>query len=938
MSITIDESLYSRQLYAIGKDTMQSLITSKVLIIGLDPLGVEICKNLILSGVGMITILDDKLITDKDYGNYYISSEDIGKIKSDVVGKRLSELNTNCIINKYSGNITKKLLKNFNLVIFIDFKFTDEYFKYNKFCRNNSIKTIFAKSIGFYGFIFCDFGEFITNDPNGEKIKSGIIIDYKNKICTTAKPHDLEANNKIKVKEQIYLIKKIINQSEFELNLDSQSESDSQNIIGEYTEIKSELKLSYKSLKQSIHEPEFVYVDFSDFDKPSKLHNINCAILSDNPSNIDNLDKTDKFTQKILRASHGQLVPLNSVIGGLVSHNVICGLSNKYTPIKQWLYYDCADICEPENSTNWKSSEIYQNQISVIGSELQEKISKTKLFIVGSGAIGCEHLKNFSMMGIGQQTITDMDVIERSNLSRQFLFRNSDIGKYKAEVASAKAKKMNPNVKIEYKLNRVGNDTEHIFNNDFYESIDIIVNALDNVNARIYMDNQAIMHHKPLLESGTLGLKGNVQVILPHLTESYGSTQDKGEDQIPVCTLKNFPYEISHCIQWAREQFESIFVIPFQTYNKLKNDKSQERLKEKLDKMLINEVYETYQNISQIKSNQFDMFIDFYNQHYRQKIYDLINQYPENHVTEEGEKFWSGTRRFPKVIDFDINNNICKNLLESYSQIMKSVGYDIPAFDFNKINRDLVTSNQKAALNQEEDKKMQEDNMNKLDYAEIKKNIIDFIETTDFKFKEIEFEKDDDTNGHIRFVTSCSNLRASNYSITPRSEFETKEIAGKIIPALATTTSIISGLVAIELYKLINKLNTKDYKIENFKNTFLGLGVCFMGSSEPVACKSKKVGNLDINLWTKISYTNMTIDEFIKKLQREYSVKVDQIMYNDKTLYSCFMNITKRNEILNKKIKEIVIPNNSINSEKVNLTISISDKDDNDEIIIVEII
>ena len=52
----IDESLYSRQLYAIGKDTMQSLVNSRVLIVGLDPLSVEICKNIILMGVGMVTL------------------------------------------------------------------------------------------------------------------------------------------------------------------------------------------------------------------------------------------------------------------------------------------------------------------------------------------------------------------------------------------------------------------------------------------------------------------------------------------------------------------------------------------------------------------------------------------------------------------------------------------------------------------------------------------------------------------------------------------------------------------------------------------------------------------------------------------------------------------------------------------------------------------
>jgi ubiquitin-activating enzyme E1 len=918
----IDESLYSRQLYAIGKDTMQSLINSKVLIVGLDPLGVEICKNLILCGLGNITIMDDKLITEKDYNNYYISKEDIGKSKSDVVGKRLSELNTNCIINKYSGKITKSLLLNFNLIVFIEFKFSDEYFRYNKFCRENNIKTIFTNSRGFYGFIFCDFGNYITNDPDGEKIKSGLIVNCVDNLCMTDKPHDFQVGTKFKMQfnkddDEIYNIVKIKNTLEF--IIDKQLKN-----IGEYVEIKNTLEIKFKSLKQSLYEPEFVITDFSDFDKPSKLHKINCQILSDK---LNELDLTDSFTKKIYDAYDGQLVPMNSVIGGLVAHNVISGLSNKYIPVNQWLYYDCAEICDSVNS-DYKYDEIYQNQVKVIGSELQEKLNNTKLFIVGSGAIGCEHLKNFSMMGIGCQTITDMDTIERSNLSRQFLFRNKDIGKFKAEVAVSKAKRMNPNIKIDYKLNRVGTDTEHIFDKNFYENIDIVVNALDNVNARIYMDNQCITYCKPLLESGTLGLKGNVQVIIPHLTESYSSTTDKSEDQIPVCTLKNFPYEISHCIQWAREQFESLFVIPFQTYNKLKSYNKDNKLEEKINKMLINELYEMKQNLFLIKENVKDMFKDFYNTNYRQKIYDLITQFPEDHVTESGERFWSKVRKYPSVIDFNMDNNICKNLFESYSQIMKNIYTKNIEIDSTNINTDLIKTDNKTALNTEEDKKLKEDELNNLDIEKIKNEIINFIKQTEYKFNEIEFEKDDDNNGHIKFITACSNLRAENYTIKPVSEFETKGIAGKIIPALATTTSIVSGLVAIELYKLIN---SKKYNIEKFKNTFVGLGVCFIGASEPIACKNKKVGDLDINIWTNITYNDMLLDEFIKKIHKEHRVKIEQIMYNDKSIYSCFMNTNKRNEVLTKKISELT------NTNYPTLTVSISDKDDNDDIIIIKI-
>lgn len=119
---------------------------------------------------------------------------------------------------------------------------------------------------------------------------------------------------------------------------------------------------------------------------------------------------------------------------------------------------------------------------------------------------------------------------------------------------------MNPSMHIEAKTDKVCPETENIFDDQFFESLDMAVNALDNVAARRYMDSRCVNSLKPLLESGTLGTKGHVQVIVPFLTENYDSQQDPPEKDTPFCTIHSFPTSIDHCIQWARDIFEEYFV------------------------------------------------------------------------------------------------------------------------------------------------------------------------------------------------------------------------------------------------------------------------------------------------------------------------------------------------------------------------------------------
>lgn len=99
-----------------------------------------------------------------------------------------------------------------------------------------------------------------------------------------------------------------------------------------------------------------------------------------------------------------------------------------------------------------------------------------------------------------------------------------------------------------------------MFNDAFWERLDFIVNAVDNIKARLYVDARCVWYEKPLLESGTLGTKANSQMVIPHQTQCYGDSQDPPEEAIPMCTLRNFPSQIEHCIEWGRDLFNKLFV------------------------------------------------------------------------------------------------------------------------------------------------------------------------------------------------------------------------------------------------------------------------------------------------------------------------------------------------------------------------------------------
>jgi ubiquitin-like 1-activating enzyme E1 B len=141
---------------------------------------------------------------------------------------------------------------------------------------------------------------------------------------------------------------------------------------------------------------------------------------------------------------------------------------------------------------------------------IANQVSQARILMVGAGGIGCELLKNLVLTGFGEIHIVDLDTIDLSNLNRQFLFRHEHIKKSKALVAKEAAHAFNPSVKLEA---HHANIKDPQFNVRWFKGFTMVFNALDNLEARRHVNKMCLAADVPLIESGTTGFNGQVQVI-----------------------------------------------------------------------------------------------------------------------------------------------------------------------------------------------------------------------------------------------------------------------------------------------------------------------------------------------------------------------------------------------------------------------------------------
>lgn len=965
----IDEGLYSRQLYVLGHDAMRRMASSDILISGLGGLGIEIAKNIILAGVKSVTIHDEKVSQMNDLtSQFYLN--DLGKNRAESCLEQLAELNTYVPIYAFTGPLTEEEIKKYQVIVLTETTLKKQL-EISEITHSNDISLIIADTRGLFAQVFCDFGKnFTVVDVNGENPVSAMITSISSDseglvTCLDDTRHGLEDGDHVTFTEILGMTelnncepKKIKVLGPYTFSIDDTSNFNEYIRGGIVTQVKVPQTVSFKSLTESKMEPEFVMTDFAKFERPPQLHlafetldhfkekhdglcpkpwnnedaeefiSLSKQIASEQGLSIDIDEDLLKIFAKI---SSGIIAPMNAVIGGIVAQEVMKASSGKFNPIHQWLYMDSLE-CLPEDLSTMKEADVqpldcrYDGQIAVLGKEFQDKLGSLKYFLVGAGAIGCELLKNFAMMGVGTKnqggsiTVTDMDFIEKSNLNRQFLFRPADVQKPKSSTAAKAVNKMNPDINVIAHENRVCSETEKFYNDEFFENLDGVANALDNVDARIYMDRRCVYYRKPLLESGTLGTKGNTQVVVPYLTESYSSSQDPPEKSIPICTLKNFPNAIEHTLQWARDNFEGLFRHAAENARIYLIEPSFVERAMKLPGIQPLEVLESAKQ--GLVDNRPKIFMDcvtfgrcHWQEQYNDQIRQLLFNFPEDQLSSNGQPFWSGPKRCPQPLEFDVNNSLHLDYVVAAANLKAHV-YGIP------LNRDraaiaemiakvevpefIPKSGVKIAVTDSQMMQSQANGGSNVDQdrlTQLQNELPSRQELQGLTITPLEFEKDDDSNFHMDFIVAASNLRATNYKIPPADRHKSKLIAGKIIPAIATTTSVVAGLVCLELYKLTRNIN----KLEPFKNGFINLALPFFAFSEPISAPKQKFYEKEWTLWDRFEITGeMTLKEFIDYFKEKYNLEITMLSQGVCMLYSFFMPRAKCNERMGLPMSEVV--------------------------------
>lgn len=398
--------------------------------------------------------------------------------------------------------------------------------------------------------------------------------------------------------------------------------------------------------------------------------------------------------------------------------------------------------------------------------ELAEAVSSCRVLVVGAGGIGCELLKNLLLTGFTNLDVIDLDTIDVSNLNRQFLFQKKHVGRSKAQVAKESVLQFCPGASITAYHDSIMNAEYDV---EFFRKFTLVMNALDNRAARNHVNRMCLAADVPLIESGTAGYLGQVTVIKKGVTECYECQPKPTQKTFPGCTIRNTPSEPIHCIVWAKYLFNQLFG---------EEDADQEVSPDTADPEASWEPTEAAQRA--------------------------------NASNEDGDIKRVSTKQWAKSTGYDpvkLFNKLFKDdirYLLTMDKLWRKRKPPVPLdwANLQSSERDSTEQKNASSLVGLKDQQI----LDVAGYAQLfSQSVKTLRDQLSKKGDGAELVWDKDDPPAMDFVTSAANLRMYIFSMNMKSRFDVKSMAGNIIPAIATTNAVISGLIVLEGLKILSR-------------------------------------------------------------------------------------------------------------------------------------
>uniref|UniRef100_A0A8B9TW21 Ubiquitin-activating enzyme E1 C-terminal domain-containing protein n=1 Tax=Anas platyrhynchos TaxID=8839 RepID=A0A8B9TW21_ANAPL len=856
------------------------LRAAAVLVSGLRGAGAQVAAALVLAGTGRVVLRDPR--GDGSAGcarQFLLQESDVGQDHVQASQRRLAELNPDVEVTVSTEELSEDFLDAFQVVVLTESPL-EEQLRVGDICHAKGICFIVADAKGLAGQLFCDFGErFVVDDPaEGDPLYA--TVQHISQVGGSVPPPllpkegrghrfsdgDLVTFSGLEGMTELNGCKprtvRVLDT--FSLEIGDTRAFSPYRCGGQVLQVRLNQEHLHKSLRQALAMPEIPVRSPAELQRSRSLHTAFRALHAfreergrlPQPRDPADAERVLELARSLgALVSAGDLCPVASFIGALAAQEALKAITRKLLPLEQWFYFDClgellqvspAHTAPPSQQRGSR----YDGQIAVFGVNFQEELGRQKFFVVGAGAIGCELLKNFAMMGLaagpgGDITVTDMDMVADSNLHRQFLFRAADVS-------------VSSHSSHGWPRNHVGPGTEQLYGDDFFQQLDGVVSAVDTLEAR---ERRCKRSRTPLLDSGTGGGSGEtVLPMVPPLTKPLQTPTGSTDGTFPLCTLRYYPNAIEHTLQWARDEFEGLFQLPAESVNQSRHSGRAWRCRRECG------------GACRRGRRDWGDCVRWAWRHWQSRYHDAIAQllhtFPPTHESSPGVPFWSGDRRCPHPLTFDPSNDAHVAYIEAAARLWAQT-YKLPACSNRAATQDILRSMVLPSFVPQDGLRIPttEEGAVAMGLGEAAAVSWGMPWGMPWGMLTSPRSSPQDDDAHMDFIMAASNLRAENYGIPPA---DCKRIAGRIVPAIVTTTAAVAGLVCLEVYKLVWRCQV----LSCYRVSTLFLSECLLLRVEPEQPPTYWYRGKEWSCWDRLEVRavgadgqEMTVQELLDWLQ-----------------------------------------------------------------------